>query len=61
MKVKSKDYQEVGMVCQDGAECHRRDGETKFECSGLDCAINIETDPDVSLDGKFLWEYVLSL
>ena len=62
MKVSGKDYQdyqqEVGMVCQDGAECHRRDGETTFGCSGTpglrDCAIAIETDPDVSYDGKFL-------
>ena len=66
MKVKSKsqDYLEqdpgiqqqtgggnqVAMVCQDEAACQRRDGETKFGCSGPDCEITF--NPDVGIDGE---------
>ena len=65
MKVKSKsqDYQEqdpgiqqqgggsqVAMICQDEAACQRRDGETKFGCSGPDCEITF--NPDVGIDGE---------
>ena len=61
MKVKSesKDYLDAAisnplrsMVCQDGADCHRRDGETKFGCSssGIGCGINITTESGESTD-----------
>ena len=58
MKVKSesKDYQDspLGMVCQDGADCTRREGGTVGGCidgTTLNCGIAINTI-DVGIDGN---------